>query len=148
MRGIAKSTIIFLDPLYGLIYNHFDRLSGLGPSFYERGNGMNDRDQIRVILEEIVKKIVIGYSPLKIILFGSYAYGMPTEDSDIDLLIIKETDKRPIDRWMEVKRLLRDRNRDVSVSPLVYTSKELSERVTLRDFFIQEVLEKGKVLYG
>ena len=73
---------------------------------------MNDQDQIRVILEEIVKKIVIGYSPLKIILFGSYAYGMPTEDSDIDLLIIKETDKRPIDRWMEVKRLLRDRNRE------------------------------------
>jgi predicted nucleotidyltransferase len=100
------------------------------------------------MIQDIVKKLVTGYSPQKVILFGSHAYGMPTEDSDIDLLIIKETDKRPIDRWMEVKRLLRDRNRDVSVSPLVYTSEELSERVALKDFFIQEVLEKGKVLYG
>jgi uncharacterized protein len=109
---------------------------------------MNDRVQIQTILDEIVKKIIAGYSPRKIILFGSYAYGMPTEDSDIDLLIIKETDKRPIDRWTEVKRLLRDRGREVPVSPLVYTSKELSDRMGIKDFFIQEILEKGKVLYG
>ena len=64
------------------------------------------------------------------------------------LLIIKDTDKRPIERWMEVKRLLRDRNRTVSVSPLVYTSRELEARLALKDFFIQEVLEKGEVLYG
>ena len=73
--------------------------------------------------------------------------GCPPKAVTLILLIIKGTDKRPIDRWMEVKRLLRDRNRDVSVSPLVYTSKELSERVALKDFFIKEVLEKGKVLY-
>jgi len=109
---------------------------------------MNNEEQTRNMIQDIVKKLVTGYSPQKVILFGSHAYGMPTEDSDIDLLIIKETDKRPIDRWMEVKRLLRDRNKDVSVSPLVYTSEELSERVALKDFFIQEVLEKGKVLYG
>ena len=109
---------------------------------------MNDREQIRAIIDDIVKKIVAGYSPRKIILFGSYASGIPTEDSDIDLLIIKETDKGPLERWMELKHLLRDRNRDVSVSPLVYTSKELSERVAIKDFFIKEVLEKGKVLYG
>jgi predicted nucleotidyltransferase len=109
---------------------------------------MNDRAQIQAILDQIVKKIIAGYSPRKIILFGSYAYGMPTEDSDIDLLIIKETDKRPIDRWTEVKRLLRDRGRETPVSPLVYTPKELSDRMGIRDFFIQEILEEGKVLYG
>jgi predicted nucleotidyltransferase len=109
---------------------------------------MNDREQNGTIIDDIVKKIVAGYSPQKIILFGSYASGIPNEDSDIDLLIIKETDKRPIDRWMEVKHLLRDRRREVPVSPLVYTSKELSDRMSLKDFFIQEVLEKGKVLYG
>jgi uncharacterized protein len=109
---------------------------------------MNDRARIQTILDEIVKKIIAGYSPRKIILFGSYASGMPTEDSDIDLLIIKETDKRPIDRWTEVKRLLRDRGREAPVSPLVYTPKELSDRMGIKDFFIQEILEKGKVLYG
>ena len=54
----------------------------------------------------IVDKIISEYKPKKIILFGSYAYGTPTEDSDIDLLIVKDTDERPIDRWVEVKKIL------------------------------------------
>jgi len=49
---------------------------------------------------------------------------------------------------MQVKRLLRDRSRRTSAPPLVYTPKELEERLAIKDFFIQEVLEKGKVLYG
>jgi hypothetical protein len=49
---------------------------------------------------------------------------------------------------MDIKRILRDRNRIISVTPVVYTPKELQERLALGDFFIQEVLEKGKVLYG
>ena len=102
----------------------------------------------RHMIDEIVKKIVIEYSPQKVILFGSYAYGHPDEESDLDLLVIKDTDKRPIERWTDIKRILRDRNRTISVTPIVYTPKELQERLVLGDFFIQEVLEKGKVLYG
>ena len=109
---------------------------------------MNETNEIQHLIEDILRKIVAGYSPQKVILFGSYAYGQPDENSDIDLLIIKETRKRPIERWMEVKRLVRDRNRTVSISPLVYTPRELEERLAIKDFFIQEVLEKGKVLYG
>jgi len=102
----------------------------------------------RHMIDEIVKKIVIEYSPQKVILFGSYAYGHPDEESDLDLLVIKDTDKRPIERWTDIKRILRDRNRTISVTPIVYTPKELQERLVLGDFFIREVLEKGKVLYG
>jgi predicted nucleotidyltransferase len=102
----------------------------------------------RQVIEEIVKKIVIEYSPQKVILFGSYAYGNPDEESDLDILVIKDTDKRPIERWTDIKRILRDRNRIISVTPVVYTPKELQKRISLGDFFIQEVLEKGKVLYG
>jgi predicted nucleotidyltransferase len=102
----------------------------------------------RRIINEIVDRILKGYKPKKVILFGSYAYGEPTEDSDIDLLIIKNTDKRPIDRWVEVKRLLRDTSRTLPVSPLVYTEKEIAERMAMRDFFVQEIFEKGEVLYG
>ena len=109
---------------------------------------MNDKRDMREIIQNIVQKIVAGYAPQKVILFGSYAYGEPDEDSDIDLLIIKDTDKRPIERWIEVKRLLRDRNRRVSVSPLVYTHREIEHRLAIKDFFLQEVLEKGEVLYG
>jgi len=100
------------------------------------------------IITEIVDRILKGYKPKKVILFGSYAYGEPTDDSDIDLLIIKNTDKRPIDRWVEVKRLLRDISRTVPIAPLVYTEKEIEQRIAIKDFFIQEILEKGDVLYG
>jgi len=99
-------------------------------------------------IREILEKIITYYVPQKVILFGSYAYGQPDEESDIDLLIIKETNRRPIERWTEIKRLLRDRNRPVSVSPLVYTPQEIEERLVLRDPFIQEVLTNGEVLYG
>ncbi len=99
------------------------------------------------LLQQILEKIVIGYTPKRVILFGSYAYGEPNEESDIDLLIIKETKRRPIERWTELKRLLRDRNRRVSVSPLVYTPQEVKERLAMGDMFLEEVLEKGKTLY-
>jgi predicted nucleotidyltransferase len=112
------------------------------------GYPMDLENQLLELTGDIVKKIVSGYSPQKIILFGSLAYGTPTKDSDVDLLIIKDTDKRPIERWMEVKKLLRDPNRMRSISPLVYTTQEINERIAIKDFFIQEVLEKGKVLYG
>lgn len=109
---------------------------------------MNENHQIQEMVQDIVRKIVSGYSPEKIILFGSFSNGKADEDSDIDLLIIKDTDKRPLERWMEVKRLLRDRNRKTSVSPLVYTADEVKDRLAMKDFFIQEVMENGKVLYG
>jgi predicted nucleotidyltransferase len=102
----------------------------------------------RKIINDILDRILKGYKPKKVILFGSYAYGEPTEDSDIDLLIIKNTDKRPIDRWVEVKRILRDSSRMLPVSPLVYTEKEIEERMAIKDFFVEEIFEKGEVLYG
>ena len=104
--------------------------------------------KIRKIITEIVDRISRGYKPKKVILFGSYAYGEPTEDSDIDLLIIKNTDKRPIDRWVEVKRLLRDSSRTIPVAPLVYTEKEVEQRLAIKDFFLEEIFEKGELLYG
>lgn len=109
---------------------------------------MTNSAAARKIINEIMDRISKGYKPKKVILFGSYAYGEPTEDSDIDLLIIKNTDKRPLDRWIEVKRILRDSSRTVPVSPLVYTEKEIEERIAIKDFFVQEILEKGEVLYG
>ena len=98
-------------------------------------------------IDRILERIVKEYAPERIVLFGSYAYGEPDEESDVDLLIIKETDQGPIARWVEVKRLLRDRSRIVSVSPLVYTPREVEERLTLGDPFLREALERGETLY-
>ncbi len=59
-------------------------------------------------IERIVKRITEGYKPLKVILYGSDAWGQPTDDSDIDLLIVKETSERFIDRWVTVRELIAD----------------------------------------
>jgi predicted nucleotidyltransferase len=104
-------------------------------------------DTIQSVLDEIVEKIIKQYFPERIILYGSYAHGNPTNDSDIDLFIVKETKKNRTERWVEVKKLLWDKNRDIPVSPLVYTPDELKKRLDMGDFFVKEIMDKGRVLY-
>ena len=105
-------------------------------------------EKSKELILRMAERIAERYEPKKIILFGSYVYGEPTQDSDVDLLIIKNTDKRPIDRWVEVKKLLRGIAGSLPVSPLVYTEEEIAERNAIKDFFIEEIFEKGEVLYG
>jgi len=104
--------------------------------------------QGRDVIQRIVEKLVSGYEPLKVILFGSYAYGDPTPDSDIDLLIIKETPERFIDRWVTVRRILSDPKRMVPLETLVLTPQEVSRRLAIGDQFLAEIMEKGEVLYA
>lgn len=105
------------------------------------------KEEVKTILSEIVEKLKSEYKPLKIILFGSYAYGNPKEDSDIDLLILKNTDKRRVDRFVWVKRIIYNPNHKIPVSPLVYTPDELEERLRMGDDFIKEIIQKGVILY-
>ena len=105
------------------------------------------KGEIKVLLAEIVEKLKNEYKPLKITLFGSYAYGNPTEDSDIDLLILKNTKKRRVDRFVEVKRIIYNPNCKIPISPLVYSPKELEERLRIGDDFIKEIIQKGTILY-
>lgn len=102
----------------------------------------------RKLILEIVDRIRREYQPEKIILYGSYAYGKPTGDSDIDLFIVKDTDKRWVDRFVEVKRLVYRRGTRIPVSPIVYTPAEVRERVKFGDEFVEEVLTRGEVLYA
>lgn len=104
-------------------------------------------ERIQTILTDIVERLERDYQPEKAILYGSFAYGVPNEDSDIDLFIVKETDARPVDRIVEVMRLLFTPGREISVELLVYTPVELQERLAKRDPFLTEVLSKGRVIY-
>ncbi|MBU7016225.1 MAG: nucleotidyltransferase domain-containing protein [Theionarchaea archaeon] len=76
--------------------------------------------------------------PLRIILFGSYAYGNPTKESDIDLFILKKTHERRADRLVQVKRIVYDSHSTMPVSPLVYTPDEMEERLRIGDDFIKK----------
>lgn len=96
-------------------------------------------------IDDVVQRLIERYDPERIILFGSHATGRPQEGSDVDLLIVKETDRRPIDRRVEVERLLCDRSFPLDL--LVYTPRELRDLYALGSPFIEEVIESGKVLY-
>lgn len=104
-------------------------------------------ENIREIIGEIVEKIKENYNPERIILFGSYAYGNPTKDSDIDMLIIKKTDGRPIDRRIQVRRLV-GLKEPIAFSPIVLMPSEIDYLCKIGDPFIKEILEKGEALYG
>lgn len=92
----------------------------------------------------ITKHIKEKYKPDRIILFGSCATGNIKASSDIDMFIIKQSKKRRIDR---IKDVLFKVDNNLPFEPLVYTPREVKERIMLGDFFIQDILEHGKILY-
>ncbi len=107
-----------------------------------------DLKTVPKVIKNMAEKLVAEYAPQKVVMFGSYSYGHPGPDSDVDLLIIKETSKRFIDRWAEVQRILTGMHRSIPVETLVLTPQEVENRLSIGDQFIKEILEKGKVLYG
>lgn len=96
------------------------------------------------LLEEVIKEIVDRFHPEKIILFGSYAYGEPQEDSDVDILIIMNTNLRPVEQAVEIRR---QADFPFPVDLLVRTPEQVLERVELGDPFFKEILSRGKVYY-
>ncbi|MGA1841801.1 MAG: nucleotidyltransferase domain-containing protein [bacterium] len=94
-----------------------------------------------------MQKIIEKYQPDKIILFGSYAYGNPDENSDANILIIKETDDTPFYRRVKLRKLCQDPHRHMPFQPLVVSPKELARRLELGDPFFKEIIEKGEVCY-
>ena len=85
------------------------------------------------------------FDPLQVILFGSYAYGTPTEDSDVDLLVVmeipeSETTCQASEIWQRIPYRF-------SMDLLVRSPKEIAYRVSHNDWFLREILERGDVLY-
>lgn len=97
-------------------------------------------------IDEIVNKIVEGYQPEKIMLFGSYAHNKQNEDSDLDLFIIKDTEKPFFERLRNVRRLLAKTKLPYDI--LVYTNKEYNEKKQWINHIAYIVSKEGKVVYG
>ena len=97
-------------------------------------------------LPKAVKKIAETLKPDKIILFGSYAYGKPTPDSDVDLLVIMKTDANTKDRYLAISSILSPREFPVDI--IVKTPAEIKFALSNKDnFFIRDIILRGKTLY-
>ena len=96
------------------------------------------------IIEEIVRRIVSIAQPEKIILFGSYAYGIPRPESDVDLLVVMETPLRELQQALQIRQTV---NPLFGVDILVFTPSRLKQRIKLGDSFLKEITEKGQVVY-
>lgn len=95
-------------------------------------------------IAEIADKIVKGYKPETVILFGSMATGTATEDSDIDFFIVKKTDQRYLDRIKNVRRII---GYNVAADLIVYTPAELKKSLAIGNFFTEDIIKNGKLLY-
>lgn len=113
----------------------------------ESGDSGSLRERYRDEIKRVVAILQEQYKPDKIILFGSCSRDDFSEDSDIDLLIVKETSERPVDRLREVYALVYSPDHYLALDPLVYTPGELAQRLASGDFFVQEIMHEGKVLY-
>ena len=118
----------------------------VGPAA-QRGTSPAIRRDFASALETILRRIVEGYQPQKVILYGSLAWGHPDEDSDIDLLIVKDSDETPLERRVRVRRVAAEAGRRIPFSPLVLTPNELQQRLDRNDSFYLKILTQGQTLY-
>lgn len=103
---------------------------------------MVTREDIQATCDDIVR----GFAPLQVILFGSYAYGTPTEDSDVDLLVVMDIPKSEFTRKaLEIHQQI---PRRFSMDLWVRSPEEIAYRVSYNDWFLREITEKGELLHG
>ena len=102
------------------------------------------------IINQIVGNLRI-INPEKIILFGSHAYGLPHNESDIDLLIIKdiqESEVRPL--RIKTKKILWNsfKERHLSFDVVVDSEQRVKQRISMGDLYYSEIYNKGKLIYA
>jgi predicted nucleotidyltransferase len=95
-------------------------------------------------IRRVAQMIAERFDPERIILLGSYAYGQPKPESDVDLLVVMDTPLRSREQRLEITRTLSPRPFPLDV--VVRTPKEIEERLPLGNLFLQEITTRGKVL--
>jgi predicted nucleotidyltransferase len=104
------------------------------------GNGLIPRERIQTYCDAIARE----FRPRKIVLFGSYAYGQPTPDSDVDLLVVMPF------RGNDVAKAIEIRSRFDTPFPLdliVRKPEFIVRRERERDMFIELLMTEGQVMY-
>ena len=94
-------------------------------------------------MKAISDRLKKGYHAEKVILYGSFARGEATEDSDVDILVIAPTTERFFERMATVLSLVRDLYHGLALSPIVMRPDEVVKRLKVGDPFVQEIVETG-----
>jgi len=96
------------------------------------------------LIQNLASQIAREFKPEKIILFGSYAYGRPTPDSDVDMLVVLRFNGKPVRKAIEIRNRLRPR---LPLDLLVRTPEQIANRILQNDWFMREIIDGGRTLY-
>ena len=106
---------------------------------------VDSRDRIPAeVIAELARRIAEKFQPEQIILFGSYAYGIPRPESDVDLLVVMNTVLSENRQAIQIRQYL---NPLFGLDLIVYTPENLRQRLAWGDSFLQEIINKGVILY-
>ena len=97
-------------------------------------------------IADVVTMIAEAFAPERIVLFGSHAYGTPTKDSDLDLMVVMETPGRPVEKAVRIRQAVGRRHR-FPMDILVHRPDQIRLGLEERDFFIRDVMTKGITLF-
>ena len=95
-------------------------------------------------IRQLSRRIAHEFKPRRIVLFGSYAAGTPTADSDVDLLVVLPHEGRSVEKSVEMRLKLRPA---FPLDLLVRTPETVRRRIAMGDTFLRDIMENGKVLY-
>jgi len=100
-----------------------------------------------------ITEILSKFNPYLILLFGSYAYGTPNEDSDIDILVVTKDDfipqtfKEHTKIYMKISQAIRPINRQFAIDLIVHTLPMYKEFIRQDSSFSHEITTQGKIIY-
>lgn len=95
-------------------------------------------------IRAFARRIAEEFKPRRIILFGSYAYGKPTVDSDVDLMVVMAYRGHAASKAIEIRQRI---DAPFALDLIVRNPREIDKRYKLEDWFIREIVDKGSVLY-
>jgi len=100
---------------------------------------MIDRERIEKFVDEVARQ----FQPERVVLFGSYAYGRPHADSDVDLLVVMPAGNQ----HSQAVRILYRLSAPFPLDLIVHTPKEMAWRLKEKESFLTTIVTRGKVLY-
>jgi predicted nucleotidyltransferase len=101
---------------------------------------MVKRSQIKAFVDSLTEH----FKPNQVVLFGSYAYGKPTDDSDVDLLVIMPHSGHSVEQAAKIRTQIKA---GFAMDLIVRSPEELERRLGMGDVFMQEIIQKGVPLY-